>query len=128
MSGLAPSALVESAPHFPHPLQIRAQLAAVGCPLLGDTLYSAPSQPASDPAMELVLGHEPRLWAPKGAIGLQACRLCIHDPSCEWHSEPTLTIETDILPWWRRPQTGFESVVPLSTGPLSTTLSVSELT
>ena len=53
--------------------------------------------------MRLDVGHEPKLWAPKGAIGLQACRLCLHDPSCKWHSEPTLTIETDILPWWRRP-------------------------
>ena len=122
-SGLAPSALGEPAAHLSQLLQIRAQLAAVGCPLLGDTLYSASSQPAGDPAMDLIQGHEPKLWAPKGAIGLQACRLCIHDPSCKCHLESTLTIETDILPWWRRPQTESASL-SLSTGPLSTTPSV----
>ncbi|KAL4856876.1 RNA pseudouridine synthase 6 [Chlorella vulgaris] len=88
--------------------QIRAQLAAVGCSLLGDSLY----QPlvslqlrqrlfAGDPCDDLRQGSADRLLRePQGGVGLQACRLEVAD-ACMGGSRDAPALFDAGTPWWR---------------------------
>ncbi|GMH42683.1 hypothetical protein BSKO_10602 [Bryopsis sp. KO-2023] len=86
--------------------QIRAQLAAVGCPLLGDNLYRAVVS-NENTLMEGggLEGGEPKLSYVAGqcdCIGLQAYRLEIHDsraPDYFGRNAPRM-FEAGV-PWWR---------------------------
>lgn len=87
--------------------QIRAQLSAAGCPLLGDCLYAPladagfrravfeadPAQPLLDPG-----SGERLLREPEGGIGLQACRLEV-DSDLLTSAAPA-AFEAG-PPWWR---------------------------
>eukprot|EP00884_Botryococcus_braunii_P014797 jgi/Botrbrau1/23318/Bobra.0102s0055.1 len=73
--------------------QIRAQFGAMGCPLLGDTLYErlSFSQEGFEGSTE-----PPRM--PEGAIGLQSWRLDVMGPS---PLSPSACHFEAGLPWWR---------------------------
>eukprot|EP00887_Chlorella_sp_A99_P003076 scaffold9.g3076.t1 len=86
--------------------QIRAQLSAVGCPLLGDTLYAPLASAelrqelfAADPSVPLVdAAGERVLREPTGGIGLQACRLEV-DSELLTGARPAVFEAGP--PWWR---------------------------
>ncbi|GAB4822393.1 hypothetical protein N2152v2_009439 [Parachlorella kessleri] len=89
--------------------QIRAQLSAVGCPLMGDELYRPLASAQlrqrlydNDPALEVVDAQGRRLLnEPVGAIGLQACRLVVGDGAC-MGLEAGVAAEFEAgAPWWR---------------------------
>lgn len=75
--------------------QIRAQLAAVGCALAGDSLY----RPVEGEVREgnLLADGSRRLAEPEAGIGLQACRLRVLDKEGIM-GEVELSAGT---PWWR---------------------------
>ena len=78
--------------------QIRVQLAATGCPILGDCLYAPPGRVQPDS------GQEPpaaRKRAPRFRIGLQSAQLTIRDPGGSFFAGPEAIFEAG-PPWWRK--------------------------
>ncbi|KAL4447686.1 hypothetical protein ABPG75_004905 [Micractinium tetrahymenae] len=95
--------------------QIRAQLSAAGCPLLGDSLYAPLASPElrqrlyagdveglADEGQHTSTNNCGRLLAePAGGIGLQACRLECTDPCLGGSPERPAVFEAGV-PWWRQ--------------------------
>jgi 23S rRNA-/tRNA-specific pseudouridylate synthase len=89
--------------------QIRAQLSAAGCPLLGDDLYTplASSElrkrlEESDPTLVIVDPTGRRLLTEAdGPIGLQAFRLEIDDRNGVFGEEGKKVVFEAGTPWWR---------------------------
>lgn len=88
-------------------MQIRAQFAAVGAPLLGDTLYGPLAAAGAAPdggdsgkqAAQPLQGGERLLREPLAAgIGLQACRLTFSDNGELMRSRTCFEAPA---PWWR---------------------------
>ena len=73
--------------------QIRAQLAAEGCPILGDGLYAAVARAGSAPPTG-------PLRAPRFRIALQSAQLTIRDAGSPFFNGPEATFESG-APWWR---------------------------
>ena len=81
-------------------MQIRAQFAAVGAPLLGDTLYEPLSRGQLPLGEEYVLpeGRDRLLNEPLSAgIGLQACTLTVVDGADIMEGQTQFEAP---LPWW----------------------------
>ncbi|KAL4529959.1 hypothetical protein Ndes2526A_g04699 [Nannochloris sp. 'desiccata'] len=89
--------------------QIRAQLSAAGCPLLGDDLYTPLASPelrarleVGDPTLVIVDDTGRRLLAEAdGPIGLQAFRLEIDDRLGVFGEEGKNVVFEAGTPWWR---------------------------
>jgi 23S rRNA-/tRNA-specific pseudouridylate synthase len=89
--------------------QIRAQLSAAGCPLLGDDLYTPLASPElrarleeGDPTLVIVDDTGRRLLAEAdGPIGLQAFRLEIDDQKGVFGEEGKNVVFEAGTPWWR---------------------------
>jgi len=89
--------------------QIRAQLSAVGCPLLGDVLYTPLASPElrarleeGDPTLVVADDTGRRLLAEAdGPIGLQAFRLEIDDQKGVFGEEGRKVVFEAGTPWWR---------------------------
>ncbi|PRW60645.1 RNA pseudouridine synthase chloroplastic [Chlorella sorokiniana] len=87
--------------------QIRAQLSAVGCPLLGDTIYQPLASPVlrqrlfeGDTCEELWPEGGRLLEEPTDGIGLQACRLEVTAAFMGGSPEAPAVFEAG-TPWWR---------------------------
>ena len=81
-------------------MQIRAQFAAVGAPLLGDSLYEPLSRSELPLGQEEVLpeGRDRMLNEPLSAgIGLQACMLTVADGAELMEGQAHFEAP---LPWW----------------------------